>query len=373
MKNIFWLSISAITLTWLGLGLLQDSLTDDAHQGSNTSFNLKSNNQILPLSDQTLNKQGQPATQAEEAQRVWVENAISQQLAEVASAYEENIRFPNYSKPLRSNDWNLLNPRPFIVKEAPLDVADNLSAAIILDQYIITREQDVPVKVKISGDLKNDAVQQVSVQIPTEGFLQHIQLLTLSSQTNNEVIYSGILPASSLTSATPGEQRVLADIRFNHYQPAKISTVVKLADNAITLSHLGESYIDGAHLMIPAHFDNHSSGNYRLQANLFDLSSMQPISHLNSQFKLTESDNETVLKVHAVTLRAQGFSGPYLLSDINLTQTPVRPGDQNGYGSSAMPNYEVRGYDLSHYSDDIYVNEDNIKRLEFLNKMATSP
>jgi len=94
---------------------------------------------------------------------------------------------------------------------------------------------------------------------------------------------------------------------------------------------------------------------------------------LNSQFKLTESDNETVLKVHAVTLRSQGFAGPYLLSDINLTQTPVKPGDQTGYGSSAMPNYEVRGFDLSHYSDEAYINEDNIKRLEFLNKMATSP
>jgi hypothetical protein len=30
----------------------------------------------------------------------------------------------------------------------------------------------------------------------------------------------------------------------------------------------------------------------------------------------------------------------------------------------------VRGFDLSHYSDEVYSNENNVKRLEFLNKMA---
>lgn len=370
MKRIFWLSTSAISLTLLGLVFFQNSLIDDNDLSSQKSTNPSTNNPILAVSDTALRQQSQAVSPIEKAQQVWIENAITQQLAEVAHAYEENMRFPKYSKPLRSNDWNLLNPRPFIVKKIPLEVAENLSAAIVIDQYIINREQDLPIKVKVSGDLSHDTVQQVSVQIPTQGSTQPTQPLSLSQQSDHEVIYSGILPASSIASANSGEQKIIANIMFNHYKDAKISTVVKLADNAITLSHLGDSYIEGPHLMIPAHFDVQSAGNYRLQANLFDLNSMQPVSHLNSLFALTESENETVLKVHAVTLRAQGFSGPYLLRDINLTRPPVKPGDATGYGSSSKPNYEVRGFDLSHYSDEVYSNENNVKRLEFLNKMA---
>jgi len=163
---------------------------------------------------------------------------------------------------------------------------------------------------------------------------------------------------------------VHAEIDFNGNSPAKISAVFKLAGTDATLTNLDEAYIDGAHLIIPAQFDVAVPGYYRIQANLYDSASQQPISHLNSAFLLTKRENSGLLKVHAVTLRSQGSPGPYQLRDINVTRGPEKPGDKTGYGFSKQSSYEVNGFDLSHYSDEEFVDPKNQQRLEFLQKMA---
>jgi hypothetical protein len=372
MKNKILLSLTAVILIFVGLQLLPNKpldISSTKQQNQSVSLTIeKGINAAEHLKSTKINQ----VTEPEALQVEWIEQAIAQQITEIADTYKDNIRFPSYSKPLHNNDWNLLNPRPFVIKDKPLDVAENLSAAIILDHYIVHNNQDLAVKVRISGELADIQIQQVSIYFPAGNNPQQDNILSVTAQTSQQIIYSGILPSSSFSEIAEGEKRLLAHITFKESQAAKISTSFKLSDNKITLSHLGESYIEGPHLMIPAYFDIEEAGLYRLQANLFDQQSQQPISHLNSQFQLSESDSTALIKVHAVTLRAQGFSGPYRLSNINITRNPAHPGDKTGYGASAESSYIINGFDLSHYSDEEYINEANQKRLDFLNKMANS-
>jgi hypothetical protein len=59
-----------------------------------------------------------------------------------------------------------------------------------------------------------------------------------------------------------------------------------------------------------------------------------------------------------------------MLTDINITRSPTSPGDRTGYGSAEKNFYLVDGFDLSYYSEEKYVNPENERRLEFLQKMA---
>jgi len=137
-----------------------------------------------------------------------------------------------------------------------------------------------------------------------------------------------------------------------------------------TLTHLNSSYVEGAHLVIPAHFDVSVPGYYRVQANLFDEKSQQPISHINTAFLLTKRQNSGMLKVHASTLRSKGFSGPYSLTHFDITRGPSKPGDKTGYGSSEEKSFKIEGFDLNSYSHEAYDDPKNRQRLEFLQKMA---
>jgi hypothetical protein len=173
-----------------------------------------------------------------------------------------------------------------------------------------------------------------------------------------------------LKEAGPGEVTLNAGISFATGDQVGIAAVVNVYENTATLTRLGESYVDGADLVIPAYLDVEKPGRYSFQANLFDESGGQPISHLNSVLTLTREENEGLVRVHAATLRAKGSPGPYLLKDINITMPPPGPEDTTGYGSSTTESFRVQGHDLDQYSDEPYDDPQNRQRLEFLQKMA---
>jgi hypothetical protein len=304
-----------------------------------------------------------------EKDEIEIPEGMRYQMADIAAAYKENMQYPEYAKPLNENDWNLLNPRAFIPREAPLK--NGMSASMVLDRYIVNRGADLPVKVIIRGGQKdgNFAVG-VDLSLSDKGKTRTLISLSESDGNENTSIYTGTIPAGMLKEAGPGEVTLIAGIAFAHGDQASTAAVVKVYENTATLMRLGEPYVDGADLVIPAYLDVEKPGRYRFEANLFDESGGQPISHLNSVFTLSREDNEGLVRVHAATLRAKGSPGPYLLKDINITMPPPSPGDTTGYASATAESFSIRGYDLDRYSDEAYENPQNSQRLEFLQKMA---
>jgi hypothetical protein len=294
--------------------------------------------------------------------------AIKEQMADISDAFEENMRFPNYSKPLSENNWTLLNPRAFVPKAMPLAGLKNTGVKIIIPRFIVTRDESFPVTVKVISSGEN--APQVQTLVLSISKKQYELPLKTSSSTNNESEFSAFVSKSLLKSIEETEVIISANIMFNNLKEASVSSVFKLVGNEVVLEDLSSSYVDGADLVIPGNFSVDISGHYRVQANLFDKASLTPISHLNNTFQLDSGSETGLLKVHAETLRSKGFAGPYILKDFNITRSPSAPGELTGYGTSKSESYDIQGFDLDSYSREKYEDKSSQQRLQFLQKMA---
>ena len=310
------------------------------------------------------------ATDALESE--WFSGSLKLQLVDVAQAYEHNIQFPTYSKPLSINDWSLLNPRAFVPKPIPLAGFDDISAALVVDEYIVHNDKDLQVSLVVSGATSGLGITNTELTLGDndKGFKG-----SEDKANADQLVFRFEVPSTALKDLSQEEVPLKAKINFRSGDESLVSTVIKVVGTDAILSSVNDAYIDGPHLIIPIEFEVNISGHYRFQANLFDEKTGDPVSHLSDTFKLSSLNNDAEVKVHSVTLKAKGSAGPYVLRDINVTRAPAKPGEKTGYGSTEESEYVVNGFELDRYSDELYINEKNQRRLEFLRRMAghTSP
>ena len=369
MKTNKVLLCSVFVLVLVGIFWLQKSsikLSNDASKSQpQAKLELSEEKPILSADIQT-----QQIIKAAE-QDTWISEGVRLQMADVSQTYAENIRYPKYSKPLHKNDWNLLNPRAFIPKSIPLDFNEGMSAAVILSEYIVNRDENLDVSIQVSGgNLEFIKPDVINLYLSDKGKKSKVLELTSGIISNDTLTYSGNINKAQFVELDNSEVMLTAELNFNTDDQAKVSAAFKLMGSDATLTSLNDSYVEGAHLMIPASFDIAKPGSYRVEANLFDKASDEPISHLNSSFLLSQNENTGLLKIHASTLRSKGCIGPYILTDFNITRRPEKPGDTTGYGHSKEDFFTVKGFDFSLYSEEDYIDPKNQQRLEFLQKMA---
>lgn len=301
---------------------------------------------------------------------------MREQLTEIAETYRHNSRFPTYSQPLRENDWSLLNPRAFVPAERPLANAPSIRASIELPYYVLNRNQDLPVKVIVvteSQGTDTPLLRATGGQV----FIRHgghssspVALASANRQGNVETFFATV-PAGELAKLPDAEVEVSASLSLSDGQVSGISAMARLFQSSASLKYLGTTYIDGAHLVIPAHFQVTEAGYYRVQANLFSQDG-EPVSHLNAAFSLSTGNAIGLLKVHAVTLREAGLAGPYVLTDINVMRMPSAPGESTLYGSAQATRYPVAGFPLGSYDDTPYQDPTAQQRLEFLQNLSAN-
>jgi hypothetical protein len=301
---------------------------------------------------------------------------MREQLTEIAETYRHNSRFPTYSQPLRENDWSLLNPRAFIPSERPLANAPSIRASIELPYYVLNRNQDLPVKVIVITEGQGTDAPLVRT-IGGQVFIRHgghssspVALGNANRQGNIETFFATV-PAGELARLPDAEVEVTASLSLSDGQVSGITAMARLFQSSASLDYLGTTYIDGAHLVIPAHFQVTEAGYYRVQANLFSRDG-EPVSHLNAAFSLSAGNTIGLLKVHAVTLREAGLAGPYVLTDINVMRMPSTPGESTRYGSTQATSYPVAGFPLGSYDDTPYQDPATQQRLEFLQNLSAN-
>lgn len=367
-KNVAY-SMSALMLAVVGYTWMtsdEPELPMDSPQRAASISNIESTAQFTsPMATEPFHFR--PAVNSDE---VWISEGVKAQMADVADTYKENMRYPEYSKPLHESDWSMLNPRAFIPKQMELDL-NGLAAEIVIDEYIVDRDRDLAVKVNIHGmDSQDTGVSEVGIFLSSGKQVVEADISRTYTVSKGVLTYHANVPASQFEIFQDSELALGALILLESGDQAQVSAAIKLAETEAVLTHLGTSYVDGSDLSIPAYFEVSSSGYYRVRANVFDLESEQAISHINAAFMLSDSENEGVLKIHASTLRSKGFAGPYLIKDFDITRGPARPGDKTGYGSSEKEEFSVQGFDLNSYSHEPYHDPKNQQRLEFLQKMA---
>ncbi|GLQ33542.1 hypothetical protein [Litoribrevibacter albus] len=314
----------------------------------------------------------------------FMDEGMRHQFKKVAQQYALDVQFPAYSKPLKMTDWAQLNPLPFVPQKISLDTAEDVSAEIILPHFQITRDDGLTVQVRVYGESANISsakmssltVSSVKVALAHTHSPNNVQLqseLRRGESVEEGVLYEGVISSTKLASLDDGEILVRALVNLEQSGTSELVATFALSDSVAELTEVGDAYIDGADLVIPLSFDVEEAGLYRIRANLFDQASGDPISHLNSSFKLSSLRNEGTLKVHAATLRQSGSAGPYWLSDFSVIKAPEAAGESSAYGRASAEQYPVSGFDLDSYSREEYQNSLNKKRLEFLQKMSSQP
>lgn len=294
--------------------------------------------------------------------------AMGAQMADIATAYAENARFPDYAKPLNANDWNLLHPQALADRKSVLASAPSLSATIVLDRYILDRNIDQPVQVQLTTD--QGAVGSVSVTRVNVWLQQSGKRSVMLTLVGGGQSFNGVLPASSLRSVPAGETAVVAQLELSNGERSNVNTMIRLYEPEARLLKLGETRVDGADLVIPASFEVSRRGHFLVAANLFDASNNEPVSHLTAELALSPDSPSGLLKVHAVTLRAKRSAGPYVLKDFDITRLSDVAGDLTGFGSASAESFAVRGFPLDSYSHEPYQDPDVEEKLAFLKKLA---
>lgn len=359
VAGVFWL--------WPSEGQLEQDQTFKVSQQPETKIVSINDRDSVAL---TFSAEQAPTAEAKEnPEEVFLQEAIQGQISDIAEQYASNMRFPSYSKPLSSADWNLLNPRPFVPRPIPLDSGSGLAGAIMLPNAVVLRGDELALEVHITGN------EAEASRLKILAWLDKYEAKTRTplryqKRSNGKAIYSGSFDADLIDEIDGDQGIILAELDSRSTGTAKLSAVFKLSGTDVVLNSVDEAYVEGANLIIPIGLQTHHDGYYRVRANLFDLGSGQPVSHLNSTFTLKQGSHSVSLKVHAATLRQQNASGPYLLTDFDLTRGPAKPGDKTGYGKAAKQYYEVSGYPLDSYSNEEYSDPKNQQRLEFLQKMA---
>lgn len=300
-------------------------------------------------------------------------NAMQLQLRDIARAYAENARYPAYAIPLNGNDWNLLNPRAFVARKAALANVPGMSATLVVSHYIVDRGVDLPVQVLFAAEPGTAvAATGVRVLLRQNGQGSAPVALAAVARPDADQVFAGVLPASLLRAVAVGEAALVAEVQFNSGERSALSAMIKLYEPEARLLRLGSARIEGANLVIPAYFGLTGSGYFRVEANLFQADTGEPVSHLSAELPLSADQATGLLKVHAVTLRAKGAAGPYVLRDIDITRLSAHPGEPSGHGSSAAETFAVRGFPLDSYSNEPWQDPVAQQRLEFLEKMAAA-
>jgi hypothetical protein len=301
-------------------------------------------------------------------------NPMQNQLADVAQAYRHNARFPPYSQPLTENDWAALNPRAFSPSERPLANAPSLKVSIELPQYVLDRNHDLPVKIVVASEgdgASGSSVRATGGHVLVRHSSGNSSAVPLGSavQQGHVETFLATIPAAELASFPDAEVTVAAQLKLSDGQSATVTAVAQLYQSTANLHYLGSAYVEGAHLVIPAHFEVMSPGFYRVQANLFSESGV-PVSHLNATFMLGGASAIGLLKAHATTLREKNNAGPYVLTDINVMRMPSAPGEQTRYGSTKQTSYPVAGFPLTSYSDQPYEDPATQQRIKILEALS---
>lgn len=279
----------------------------------------------------------------------------------VADDFEQQVQFPEQSRPIADREAvkkYLPNRSTPIMRELPSGLFE-----LTTDHLRYSPEQAITGIVSVPDTL---ADPQLSLTLVQDGAELDRLPISLSSGTR------------AFAFAPPGQSWqqeqifVVATITGAGQETVTLSTPILRDDRSesFAVSNTGESYVDGAWLMIPVDLSTEQAGFYRLEANLYSAVSGEPLIHLMSEAELNSGRSEILLRAHIQALQHKGEAGDYLLADLVLEKMPGPPDFEVTQGKVPLEPIPVQGYPFSDYNDEAYIDADALARLEFLRSLS---
>jgi hypothetical protein len=287
-----------------------------------------------------------------------LEKELGEQMAVLASHYEQNMQFPNYSIPIDEQQVDLLKPLTVLPVSLNLGEGVDSSAQLSPSKFTYKHGDIISATLSSTGPIKPT---QVNIEL-----VENNKTLSRFKIDHKKGLFEATL--DSKDNDWPVDLHIKASFNFaEHGRLAILSPIKYSPDNGSILS-VGEPYVEGVNLSIPVDMSINEAGRYRLSANFFN-QSKSPIAHLNAKQNLAKGKTTWILKVHSEVLRTTNNPGPYILDTWVLTKLPNRPGIRTSYGDSRIGETKINGFALDQYDTTPWSDPQDTARLEFLKKL----
>jgi hypothetical protein len=278
-------------------------------------------------------------------------------LQEISVAYAEQAKYPSYSVPIHTGELatKYLPDMP-IATELPADLRDpnSPSLSILPSKFRYFSGDLISASAQISG-LAVDEVSDASARLLMKG-----KALSYATVTPlDDKVHSFRLDFDAVgLDAIEWKEDITIEVEFQLPQDIYTRSItVEYVKTIAQVEDIAASEVKGEYLTIPVYVSTEKPGFHRLQANLYDDVTGEPLVHLTAEEQLLSTSGMLTLKAHISALKVSGSEGPYRLKDLMLRRLPSEPDYITEFGRVEHAAFEVEGHQFSAYQDKPYTNE----------------
>ncbi len=296
---------------------------------------------------------------------------VQQSIDQVLDIYANTSRFPVSSRPVQHpEEVQTFEPYEETSVSSHPDITDKdhttLRFSFATDRYQYYEQDIIGFRAKILGvDPSTDYVE-LNAEIFTSDDHETTQKVEFHPLQNKPGAYFSEVYASTLLSKFKSNQ-FYARVSVAKQTEQVEELVAFRVDRAIaTVTGVALSKVDGSNLVIPVEVSAEKEGNYEITGVLFNSSNKEPLLRLQTVGQLEIGNGYLDLKADYSALKHKGSEGPYLLRIDHLRRATFEPDEGDQIGNSLSEFYDVQGASFSDYSQEEYLNETAIDRLEML-------
>lgn len=284
------------------------------------------------------------------------DNEMKSKLKSIGDAYEAEAQFPEFSRPISPEELEgKYRGNTPVASELPADLTNPGSPglSILTDRFRYYPGDQLAANASISG-LSEQESSAITARLLRDG-----EVVTAASVTPaQDSPHSYYLDFSALQFDDVGwKQPLTIEVEFSFRGETFVrSATVEYVSTMASVDGVSQSRVQQEYLEIPVYVSTEKPGIHRLQANLYDASSGQPLVHLKAEDSV-ESSGSLVLKAHIAALKKAGSEGPYTLGDVVFTRLPSNPDYITEYGRVDQERYRVGEHSFDDYLDKPYVNQ----------------
>lgn len=294
---------------------------------------------------------------------------LAEAFGTVASAYAEQMQYPEYSVPIRDGMEYLITPNPPSYTDRDYSsVGLPVSIQVKADKTRYFSSDNANFDINVTG---NSSAMLTVKSASLELMDRDGKIITESHhqwRTQSDALHHRFsLPLSS-PGITAGSYNAMVHITFSDNGYVSQSTPIDIVKQVGKVKSIGFSNIENNELLIPVRLDLQEPGFYRLSGIVEKNGS--PVAHLTgSDFFETTQGAEILLKLHGKLIIDSNLPGNNVtLTNFRLTKIPSRPGDTGGEGE-AEGAFEVRIPSIG-FDEKPYESSEVKERLAFLAQMS---
>lgn len=345
----------ACLLAYLALGGVSDSAEPKTIKTQSTTNELKPQRDIAQRAGDSATKSLPGVEKTENGFEF--DDEMKLKLKGISAAYEEQIKYPSFSKPINPEELEskYLSDIP-VSNDLPASLRDPDSPILSIktNKLRYFSGDELSAIVSISG-LPAEENSFVTATLTMDGdVLAHGAASVINAQTHQYEINFGRLEFNSVE----WKQELFVETEFQFSGSAyQRSNSIEYVNTIASIDEVAPAEVNQDFLEIPVYISTEKPGFHRIRANLYDGTTGTPLVHLRAEQDVDSTTETLVLKAHISALKHGGSEGPYELKDLSLQRLPSKPDFITEFGRVDQMTVPVEGFSFSEYQDKPFIDE----------------